>query len=158
MDAKIIDVSLFLMIGFSMETNLTEFEAGIGKEKYERLVARKAEILHKKNDDVILFQQYPEKANFNPRIDRYVQIIGYAIEKESNIPEGMILHQVPAGKFVKATHKGLEKNMQVSYDFLYGTWMKRTGNTPQLYDFEIWDNRYKPELPENEIDMYVAIK
>jgi AraC family transcriptional regulator len=33
-----------------------------------------------------------------------------------------------------------------------------TGNEPKNYDFEIWDERYQPESPDNEIDLYIALK
>lgn len=36
--------------------------------------------------------------------------------------------------------------------------MSETGNEPKNYDFEIWDERYQLESPDNEIDLYIALK
>lgn len=70
----------------------------------------------------------------------------------------MIGHAVGESKYVTYTHQGLESELSRSYDYVYGQWIRETGNEPKDYDFEIWDERYKPESLENEIDLFVALK
>lgn len=158
MEAKEIVLSGFCVVGLKIEANLVEIGAGLGKQTFQSLIARKDEIKMKKNENVILMQIYPKKPGFNPQVDRFTQLFGYEITGAEEVPAGMILHKVPESKYVKYTHKGLESELGRSYDYLYGKWMGETGNVPNGYDFEIWDERYKPESIDNEIDMYVALQ
>jgi len=156
MEAKEVKLPAFSVVGFKIEANLEELESGLGKNAYDSLLLRKEEILFKKNENVILMQIYPMEPGFNPRIDRFTQIFCYEVNEGDTIPPEMVSHQVSESKYVTYTHKGLESELGRSYDYLYGQWMREHGREPKGYDFEVWDKRYKPESPDNEIDMYVA--
>ncbi|WEK56064.1 MAG: GyrI-like domain-containing protein [Candidatus Cohnella colombiensis] len=158
MEAKEVILPAFTVVGFRIEANLDELESGIGKNTYDSLISRKDEILFKKNENVILMQIYPMKPGFNPRIDRFTQIFCYEVNEGYTVPPGMMSHQVSESKYVTYTHKGLESELQRSYDYLYGQWTREHRHEPKGYDFEVWDERYKPESSDNEIDMYVALR
>ena len=158
MEAKVITKPHFQVVGFKIEANLKELESNLGKQTYHSLIARKDEIQNKKNDHVILIQIYPMKQNFNPAIDRFTQILCYEVSEPSVAPSGMVLHAVPESKYVTVTHKGLESELGRTYDYVYGQWIVETDNESMGYDFEIWDERYKPESPDNEIDLFIALK
>ncbi|MFS0727663.1 GyrI-like domain-containing protein [Paenibacillus sp. 1P07SE] len=158
MEAKEVKLPEFSVIGIRIEANLDELDAGLGKQTYDSFISRKDEILFKKNENVILIQMYPMRPGFNPRIDRFTQIFCYEVKGVDVVPSGMVNHQVPESKYVTFTHKGLESELGRSYDYLYGQWMSEHGHVPKGYDFEIWDERYKPESSDNEIDMYVALR
>lgn len=158
MEAKEVTLPAFTVVGFKIEANLDELESGIGKHTFESLISRKAEILAKKNENVILMQIYPMKPEFNPRVDRFTQLFCYEVNESDAVPSGMVSHQVPESKYAFYTHQGLESELGRSYDYVYGQWLREHGYEPKGYDFEIWDERYKPESPDNEIDMYVALR
>jgi len=158
MEAKELLLPEFTVVGFKIEANLDELEAELGKQTYNSLISRKDEILNKKSENVILMQIYPMKHNFDPRIDRFTQILCYEVTSADDVPLGMISHTISESKYVTYTHKGLESELGKSYDYVYGKWIRETGNEPKGYDFEIWDERYKPENPDNEIDLFVALK
>lgn len=159
MEAKVVSLPEFKVMGIRIEANLDELESGVGKQTYESLLSRKDEIVHKKNDNVILMQMYPMKPDFNPRVDRFTQLFCYEVtNQEDDVPDGMIKHQVAGSDYVTYTHKGLESELSRSYDYVYGQWMHEYGKEPKGFDYEIWDERYNPDSPDNEIDMYVAIK
>ncbi|MDR9856190.1 GyrI-like domain-containing protein [Paenibacillus sp. VCA1] len=157
MEAKKVRLPSFIVVGFRIEANLDELESGIGKNTYDSLISRKDEILLKKNENMIFMQIYPMKSGFNPRIDRFTQIFCYEVNEVDSVPSGMVSHQVAECNYVTYTHKGLESELGRSYDYLYGQWMREHGHEPIGYDFEVWDDRYKPESSDNEIDMYVAL-
>ncbi|MFC5406446.1 GyrI-like domain-containing protein [Cohnella soli] len=158
MEAKEVKLPAFTVVGLRIEANLDELESGIGKNAYDSLISRKDEIPFKMNENVILMQIYPMKPEFNPRVDRFTQIFCYEISEDDAVPSDMVSHQVPESKYATYTHKGLESELGRSYDYLYGQWIREHGQEPKGYDFEVWDERYKPESPDNEIDMYVALK
>ncbi|MDF2483864.1 MAG: hypothetical protein K0R46_32 [Herbinix sp.] len=158
MKATNVKLSGFTVVGYKIETNLEEFNSGIGKATYQKLLLKKDELSYKKHPNVLLLQIYPMKPDFDPWVDRYIQMLCYEVTDTANIPVDMIIHKVPEGNYVTCTHQGMESEMQRSYDFLYQNWMQKTGNIPTGFDFEIWDERYKPDSVDNEIDIYVSIK
>ncbi|HEY2494049.1 MAG TPA: effector binding domain-containing protein [Paenibacillus sp.] len=158
MEAKVITLPLFHVVGYRIESNIKEFESGLGKNIYHSLIERKDEIQNRKNENVILMQIYPIRSDFNPQVDNFTNILCYEVSKQGDVPVNMISHAVTESKYVTYTHKGLESELSRSYDYVYGQWFRETGNEPKDYDFEIWDERYKPESPDNEIDLFVALK
>jgi AraC family transcriptional regulator len=157
MEPKVITLPLFHVVGYRIEANLKELESDLGRNTYQSLIVRKDEIQNKKNENVILMQIYPMKPNFNPQVDRFTQILCYEISEPGHIPSEMISHSIHESKYVTYTHKGLESGLSRTYDYVYGQWIRETGNKPKGYDFEVWDERYKPESHDNEIDLYVAL-
>ncbi|MGG1636869.1 GyrI-like domain-containing protein [Paenibacillus sp. NRS-1760] len=158
MEAKVITLPLLHVVGYRIESNITEFESGLGKNIYRLLVERKAEIMNRKNENVILMQIYPMNDDFDPQVDRFTNLICYEVSEQADVPVDMTSHTVTESKYVTYKHKGLESELSRSYGYVYGDWMSETGNEPKNYDFEIWDERYQPESPDNEIDLYIALK
>ncbi|WP_202076514.1 GyrI-like domain-containing protein [Caldalkalibacillus salinus] len=159
MEANVLTVPSFNIVGLKIEANLKEIdEEGLGKETYSHLLSRSDEFGSNKSEHVILLQEYPMKPDFNPLVDAFTQIIGYQVEDVQGVPTGMVHRHIPERKYVTVTHKGMESELEKTYDYLYTQWFRETGHVPAGYDFEIWDERYQPEKPTNEIDVYVAIK
>ncbi|MDR6780095.1 GyrI-like domain-containing protein [Paenibacillus peoriae] len=158
METNVITLPLFHVAGYRIEANINEFESGLGKSIYHSLIERKDEIRDRKNENVILMQIYPMKPDFNPQVDKFTNIICYEISKLDEVPLNMISHTVNESKYVTFTHKGLESELDHSYDYIYGQWIKDTGNEPKDYDFEIWGEKYNPESSDNEIELFIALK
>ncbi|WP_141504302.1 GyrI-like domain-containing protein [Paenibacillus luteus] len=158
MEVNIITLPMFHIVGYKLEATIAEFEAGVGKQSYRTLMKRKEEIQYRKSERVILMQIYPMNADFNPQVDKFINIIGYEADTLSTVPSDMISHTVPENKYAAYTHQGPESELTSSYNYLYSQWMSETGNAPKDYDFEIWDERYKPESFTNEIDLFIAIQ
>ncbi|MBL0385128.1 AraC family transcriptional regulator [Tumebacillus sp. ITR2] len=155
----VVKVPDFQVVGFSFSTNLKEFvDHQLGQKAYQELLSRAGEMPDKVGNEVYLIQVYPTKPGFNAMVDVFTQIIGYKVSNEARVPSGMMKHEVPANEYAKYTHKGLESELVGTYDYLYGKWLPQSGRQFAGYDFEIWDDRYKPESPENEIDVHVAVK
>jgi AraC family transcriptional regulator len=95
--------------------------------------------------------------NFNPHVDAFTQLIGYLVPEGTEVPEGLTMRSFPAKTYVRTTHAGPESELVRTYDDLYGRWMREHGKRPGGFDFEVWDERYKPESLENEIDIYIAL-
>ncbi|MGP4073714.1 GyrI-like domain-containing protein [Piscibacillus sp. B03] len=158
-DAKIVTIEPFVVVGYQYQANLKEIEEkGLGKKSLKRLKENISLVKNKKGDEVYLVQIYEMKPDFNPNVDRFTQLIGYKVLKAEDVPQGMSNHIVKGKKYVTATHKGLESEIHQTYDYLYGKWLNENPYNPLGYDFEVWDERYKPEEKNNEIDVYVALK
>ncbi|WP_338594067.1 GyrI-like domain-containing protein [Paenibacillus sp. Y5S-9] len=158
MEMKVITLPAFCVVGYSIVATLEEFESGLGKSRYHKLVERKDEFQHRKNDNVMLMQIYPVNEDFNAKTDKFTHLIGYEVISSENVPSEMISHEIPDSQYVTCTHRGIESEIGDTYDYIYGQWFGETGHEPKDYDFEIWDERYQPESPNNEIDIYVALQ
>lgn len=146
-------------MGYHFEANLREIEEGnLDKKTLAKLQEHADLFENKQGNHVYLVQIYPMKENFNALEDRFTQIIGYEVSEPSNVPEGAILHTLEENFYVKYTHRGLESDLYKTYDFLYGKWIVDNGYVTIGYDAELWDERYKPYDPNNEIDLFVAVK
>jgi AraC family transcriptional regulator len=53
--------------------------------------------------------------------------------------------------------RGPESELGATYDKLYGKWMHEHGRRPAGFDFEVWDERFQPEEPNSEFDLFVAL-
>lgn len=146
------------VIGITFAANVPE---DLGKKlsatTTQALRARKSEIHNQVGKGEYLIQIYPDKADFDAAIDPFTTIIGLEVSSLADIPEGMVSHTIPAGTFAKVTHKGPERNLGETYGFLYGSWHCESGYEYAGFDFEYWDEHYKPEQEDNEIDIYVPL-
>ncbi len=156
---KVIQKESFQVLGYQFDANLQEVkEENLVKKALIRLQANKAQFQHRVGEYVYLIQLYPMKEKFDVHVDKFTQIIGYEVPNAEKIPDGATLHSVPENTYVAFTHQGLERELQQSYDFLYGKWLDENRYMSLGYDLELWDDRYKPESPDNEIDMFIAVE
>lgn len=159
LEPKIIKINAFHVMGYHYEANLREIEeGGLCKKTLAKLKENATLFDHKRGEHVYLVQIYPKKENFNAFEDKFTQIIGYEVTEPSNIPDGATLHTLEENFYVKYSHRGLESDLYKTYDFIYGKWIKDHGYVPIGYDAELWDERYKPDDQNNEIDLFVAVK
>ncbi|MFF0828140.1 GyrI-like domain-containing protein [Brevibacillus sp. NPDC003359] len=158
MEPTILSREETLVIGITFTANVTE---DLGKKlsatTTEALRTRKSEIHKQVGEGEYLIQLYPDKADFDAAVDPFTTLIGVEVSSLADIPEGMVSHTIPAGTFAKVTHKGPEENLGETYGFLYGSWLCETGYDYAGFDFEYWDERYKPDQEDNEIDIYVPL-
>ncbi|MDL4842419.1 GyrI-like domain-containing protein [Aquibacillus rhizosphaerae] len=159
MEATVVKRDAFTIVGYQIQANLKEIaEQQLGKRALDSLKEDGNLIHNKVTDHLYLVQIYPLKRGFDPNVDKFTQVIGYQVSDVDEIPKGMHTHHVPDSSYVTATHKGLESELDRTYDFLCGKWLKENPYDHAGYDFEIWDDRYKPDQADNEIDVFVAIR
>ncbi|MED3647180.1 GyrI-like domain-containing protein [Halalkalibacterium halodurans] len=159
MNPQLKSIDAFTVIGYQLKANLQEIEEQqLGKKTLHRLLENQSLVQKRVGEEIYLIQLYDMKPNFNPNVDRFTQVIGYKVAEPKDVPAEMIVHTVPSHQYVMATHRGLEAELYKTYDALYGTWMGKQPYQPAGYDFEVWDERYKPDEATNEIDVYVAIR
>lgn len=158
METKIVTLDAFYVAGYRIEATVEEFEAGLRQSHYDKLIEKRDQIKHRKNDQVFLMQLYPSHEDFNAKVHPFTHVLCYEVNEPEGAPSGMIVHHVQARSYVTCTHRGLESDIGDTYDYIYRQWLEEVGHVPECYDFEIWDERYRPESVDNEIDVYVALQ
>lgn len=89
----------------------------------------------------------------------YEYLAAISVKEFKNVPECMITRVIPAHKYAVFTHKGDLKNLQMTYDYIYGTWVDKSGYTiDHKDDFELYDSRFNPmDWANSEMDIYIPI-
>lgn len=159
MEPQVMKKAAFQVVGYRFEVNLQEIKNDhIVKNAIVKLKEQANEISNRMGEHIYLIQIYPIKENFDAMVDRFISIIGYEVSEVGSRPADTFVQSVPENMYAFYTHYGLEEELDKAYDYLYGRWMEEHGYESLGYDLERWDERYKPEEPDNEIDMFIAIK
>lgn len=78
--------------------------------------------------------------------------------KEMTIKRGMIEYTIPAGRYAQFLHRGPESNIHKTYDGIT-EWLRMQYCDPSReIDVEYWDERYKGESEDSEIDLFVPMR
>lgn len=85
LEAKVVTLPTFHVVGYKIEADIKAFESGLGKSIYHCLMERKDEIQNKKNENVILMQIYPMNSDFNPQVDKFTHILCYEVSKQGDV-------------------------------------------------------------------------
>ncbi|MFD0589916.1 DinB family protein [Paenibacillus sp. GCM10027627] len=148
----------FIVAGVTLQGNLKDIrEQRLGHKAYSRLTAMKEGITGVVSNEVYLVQMYPMRMDFDPLNDPFTQLIGYKVEEGATVPEGLILHRLESTEYVRYTHRGPEAEIASSYNLVYRNWLHEHNRKSLGFDFEIRDERYLGENPDNEIDMFIAL-
>lgn len=86
-------------------------------------------------------------------------LAGTEVPSNSDIPEGMTLKKVPAGRYAVFTHKGKLEKLQHTMNYIYGSWLPKSGEQLRdAPDLEIYDHRFKFGAEDSELDIYIPVK
>lgn len=93
---------------------------------------------------------------------KFYYLAAVEVEDFSKMPITMVGKTIPAAKYAVFTHKGDLKDIRTTYEYIYATWMPKSGYENSFcYDFEFYDERImefqtgKRELPE--LDIYIPV-
>lgn len=86
--------------------------------------------------------------------------IGVEVHSFNELPPGMVSKTIYSGKYGVFTHKGKISALQMTYDYIWGTWVLCSGfEIDQRDDFEFYDERFLgPDHDLSEFDIYIPIK
>jgi len=77
-----------------------------------------------------------------------------------NLPNGLQSITIEGGKYAVFAHKGAMSNIQMSFDYIYGTWLLNSGyELDQRASFEQYGAQYfGPEHPDSITKIWIPIK
>ena len=86
--------------------------------------------------------------------------LGSMVTDFTQIPEDMDQQSLPRGKYAVFTHRGGFDNMRLSYIYIYGSWLPKSGFELSINPgFEWYDDRFLgPFNKDTIIDIYIPIK
>ena len=86
-------------------------------------------------------------------------IAGLEVSQVEDVPDGMVVREVPASQYAVFTHLGSLEQLPATYEYIYGTWVPQSGH--QLIeglDFELYNEDFKAFTPDSKFYIYVPIK
>lgn len=140
------------LVGFSLIESLDNvLESKIVVALREELSKRMYEIENRKGTGIYLIQIYPHDGQWTPHIP-YQHVVAFEVTSYGVIPNGMITHTLPHGRFMKIIHKGPESRIGTTYDLINNTY----GGRP--FDIEYWNDIHTLESEDGQIDIYMPTK
>ncbi|MCG7343496.1 GyrI-like domain-containing protein [Sporosarcina sp. ACRSL] len=146
------------VIGFTVTDSLRNIiEKGFVRDMHNTIKDRMSELESRTGNGVYLIQIYPTDEAFTPDLP-YENIVGVGVSNDQHIPEGMMEYTIPAGRYAHFLHQGPESNIHQTYDGIT-EWLRNQYCDPSReIDIEYWDDRYKGESEDSEIDLYVPLR
>jgi len=81
------------------------------------------------------------------------------VDKEEDIPEGLVVRHIPAAKYAVFTHVGSLDKLKDTYNYIYQTWLPQSGMQLDGYhDFEYYNQDFKDFAPDSRFYIYVPVK
>jgi AraC family transcriptional regulator len=154
MEPRIVIKEGFTVVGMKCSTTLKNNKV---PQLWDEFLSRIHEIKNRSDDKVAMgISEFCK----NPHDEEFTYVACVPVMRIDEIPEGMVVKTVPRNKYVVVTHKGSLETLGNAYDFIYATWLPKSGyELAEADDFEVYDERFLgPEDEKSEIDIYVPIK
>ncbi|MBP1995963.1 GyrI-like domain-containing protein [Paenibacillus eucommiae] len=142
------------LVGYTVTASLNQdLAATIVGRLREDLIGKRHEIANRLDDEgIYLVQVYPD-GDWTPDVP-FVSIVAVEVSDFVHIPEGLVGHTIPAGKYVKITHMGPESQIGETYDSIRDNGISGF----RLFDFEYWSDITSLEQEDSTIDIYLPWK
>lgn len=100
--------------------------------------------------DLHLFDEQTETVHF----------IGAEVSSFDCLPAGMESKIIPAGRYSVFTHRGRLDTLNITYNYIWGTWVLCSGcEIDARDDFEFYDERFLgPDNEASEMEIYIPVK
>ena len=89
-------------------------------------------------------------------------VAAFQVDQAADIPEGMVVRQVPAAHYAVFTHVGSLAKLSDTYHYIYQVWLPQSGYKIKGgrggLDFELYDNEFKDFAPDSRFYIYVPVE
>jgi AraC family transcriptional regulator len=100
---------------------------------------------------------YGISANMDESTGEFDYVAGFEVSTSEEIPEGMVRFEVPGGKY--AVCSTTLPKIGETFHNTYHTWLPESGYQPTGGpEFELYDERFDPQDPSSEFDLYIPVK
>jgi AraC family transcriptional regulator len=101
---------------------------------------------------------YEVPKNELTRSDECMYMAATEVTSFEDVPEGMETFTIPAGEYAVFTHKGPLEDFEKTMGFIYGSWLPTSGKKIRhAPDLEWYDQRFKLNEADSEIDVYIPV-
>ena len=159
MQPRIVEIGKKKLIGMSVMTSLAKNNI---PQLWNDFMPRIKEIAN--NVDSGFYEVHPFDPEF--KMENFTEDMEFekwaAVEVDGigTIPNGLRSITIEGGKYAVFEHKGTMDNIQMSFDYAYGTWLPNSGyEMDRIADFERYGEHYfGPENPDSITEIWIPIK
>ncbi|WP_155591825.1 GyrI-like domain-containing protein [Lysinibacillus cavernae] len=155
-DIEMISRQEMKLIGYSTKASLNEdIQLNIVKNLREQVLNEFPQITNRINDSIYLIQVYDDE-EWTPDTP-YTHIIAVEVTDFSFVPNNMITHTIPNGKFLLFKHQGPEEGIDSTYVSI-NDWLEENNYvTPRSFDMEQWGDLTAMNNSDNLIKIYIPL-
>lgn len=126
-------------------------------EVWSQFIPRLAEIKHRTNPGKTEFYAVIEPTGVQAEFN---YIASVEVDGKAEIPEGMVQKVIPPNRYAIFTHKGAMERIFDTYEYIYGTWLPKSGRTlAEGPEFGLLTERYLGGSNKaSEIDLFIPIR
>lgn len=159
MNPKIIELKKKKLVGMSIKTSLANNNI---PQLWNDFMLRIDEITNSQNSgcyEVHPFDSEFKMENFTENME-FEKWAAVEVTDIDSVPEGLKGLTIEGGKYAVFEHKGTMKNIQMTFDYAYGTWLTNSEyEIDTRADFECYGKRYLgSEHPESITELWIPIK
>jgi len=156
---RIVEINARKLTGLHVKTSLAENNI---PQLWSDFMPRIAEVLN--NKDSGCYEVHPFDSNF--KMENFTEDMVFEkwasveVFDFDNIPKGLNTLIIEGGKYAVFEHKGKMSNIQMSFDYAYGTWLPNSEyEIDKRADFECYGEQYfGPEHSESITELWIPIK
>ena len=95
--------------------------------------------------------------NFDQESKEFDYVAAQEVSQVEDPPEGLVSWEIPECTY--AVFTCTLPTISETFDYIYHKWLPASGyeHSPSL-EFELYDERFHPEKPQSELDIYIPIK
>jgi AraC family transcriptional regulator len=157
LEPKFVKMDKFYVIGIEVRTSLKDETKKDITDLWEK--AMKTNLFERIPNSMMEKGVFGISADFSEKDDTFTYMIGCQVSKTDNVPEGMVLREIPKCEYAVFTTKGKLPDCVVeAYKYIYSKWFpenkkwKHAGTA----EFELYDERM--ESKDNpEMDIYIPV-
>lgn len=102
------------------------------------------------------YESYTDDLNYKRS---FLYTAAFVVEKNAEIPEGMVSHDIPAGLYAVFTHIGGIMDIHKTIRYAFKEYLPKSKYQVRAkYDFEWYDERFRGMRPESEVDFYIPVE
>jgi AraC family transcriptional regulator len=89
----------------------------------------------------------------------FFHMVSVEVDSLDSIPPVLVGKKIPALKYAKFVHKGLSKDVGMTFDYIYQTWLPKSGSSIAApLEIEFYGERYKgADDPDSESEILIPI-
>jgi AraC family transcriptional regulator len=125
---------------------------------WERFLHRAKEIPNRTGDAMYgIIYGLPENRRSHPHELQYITAV--SVSSTEKIPQNMIAHTVPAGKFAVFLHRGLIAKIGDTCREIYRFWLPQSPwQHAGTADVELYDRRFNPTSADSEMEYWIPLE
>jgi AraC family transcriptional regulator len=93
-------------------------------------------------------------------LEGFFHLVGVEVASLETIPPVLVGKTIPPLQYARFIHKGPSRDVGMTFDYIYQTWLPKSGNTLAApLEIEFYGERYHgPDDPDSESEIFIPIR